>query len=326
VSVYTTEVRYICEEAAGLTGSVGYASVNDVLAKAAPKVFDFDFPIYDEDYRLVLETKILKHYYTREIGAETVGLWKLWLDAKMNEIMPFYNKLYASALIEFDPMADYEMVTQHTGSGGGTTKDEGSSKDKKVTGSEGKNVTGSEGKNVTGSEGKNVTDSDTTGKSSTTQDTRTDDLTKWQLFSDTPQGNLGAVKDMSYLTNATQNTDTGTVKTVTSVTGKNTDTFDGLETGSSSVSVDATETTKLDTTETTKLDTTETTKLDTTVTGEGSTTKSRTVTSTDEYVNKVKGKRSTTSYSELLEKYRKTLLNIDMMIIGELSELFMGLW
>ena len=61
MSQYTTEVRYICEEAAGLKESVGYSNVNEVIAQARENIFDFDFPIWDENYRPTLETKILRH-------------------------------------------------------------------------------------------------------------------------------------------------------------------------------------------------------------------------------------------------------------------------
>ena len=110
MSHYTTEVRYICEEAAGLDESKGFNNVDNILNASAPRIFDFGFPIFDENYRLVLEKKILKHYYTREICAETVGLWKLWLDARMNEIMPYYNKLYESELLEFNPFYDADYT------------------------------------------------------------------------------------------------------------------------------------------------------------------------------------------------------------------------
>ena len=106
MSKYTTQVRFICENYAGLTESVGYGKVDEIIASARKKVFDFPYPIFDETYRNVLETKILKHFYTREIGAETVGLWKLWLNTKMNEIMPYYNKLYKSELLDFNPLYD----------------------------------------------------------------------------------------------------------------------------------------------------------------------------------------------------------------------------
>ena len=59
---YTTSVRSICEVNSGLEESKGQASVNDIIANSRDKIFDFSYPIYDEDYRSVLETKILKHY------------------------------------------------------------------------------------------------------------------------------------------------------------------------------------------------------------------------------------------------------------------------
>lgn len=117
MSKYTTEVRYICETASGLEESVGLGDVNQVISKALPKIFDFDFPIFDESYRTVLETKIIKHFYTREIGVETVGLWKLRLDTKLNEIMPYYNKLYKSELIEYNPLYTHDLYKDHKGEG-----------------------------------------------------------------------------------------------------------------------------------------------------------------------------------------------------------------
>lgn len=109
---YTTQVRSICEVYSGLNESVGYAKVSDVIEKAIPKVFDFDFPIFDEGYRKVLCTKILKHFYTREIGLETVGLWKLKLDTKLNEIMPIYNKMYEAVMLKFNPLLS--ITREHT--------------------------------------------------------------------------------------------------------------------------------------------------------------------------------------------------------------------
>lgn len=71
---YTTQVRSIVES--------GY------------KIFDFEYPIFDESYRSVLEQKIIDSYYFREIGFETVGQFKHFLKSKLNVIMPYYNKLY----------------------------------------------------------------------------------------------------------------------------------------------------------------------------------------------------------------------------------------
>ena len=104
MSKYTTELRFILEAYAGLDESEGNDNVNEIITKALPKLFNFDFPIFDEAYREVLERKIVRHYYTREIGFETIGLWKLKLNMVMNEIMPFYNKLYETELLKFNPL------------------------------------------------------------------------------------------------------------------------------------------------------------------------------------------------------------------------------
>jgi hypothetical protein len=117
VSKYTTEVRFICENSAGLSKSEGADNVDSVLDKCWNKIFNFDFPIFDENYRQVLCRKILKHYYTREIAHETVGRWKLALNAKLNEIMPYYNQLYKSELLEFNPFYDVDLTRSREGSG-----------------------------------------------------------------------------------------------------------------------------------------------------------------------------------------------------------------
>lgn len=117
MSKYTTEVRFICENSAGLSESEGADNVDSVLDKCWNKVFNFDFPIFDENYRQVLCRKILKHYYTREIAHETVGRWKLALNAKLNEIMPYYNQLYKSELLEFNPFYDVDLTRSREGSG-----------------------------------------------------------------------------------------------------------------------------------------------------------------------------------------------------------------
>lgn len=194
MSKYTTEVRYICEHYAGLDESQGYGNVTDIIELSRDKIFDFEFPIYDEVYRSVLETKILKHYYTREIGAESVGLWKLWLDTKLNEIMPYYNELYKSALIKFDPLVDTDFTSEHSGESAGNSSG---------------NVNGSntDTRNYQTVDKGNVDVEGRTDTSGTNTDSISSD--NWQYYSDTPQGGINGLSDNTYLTNATHNTDTG---------------------------------------------------------------------------------------------------------------------
>ena len=92
MSKYTTEVRYICESYAGLEDSVGYDSIDEVIEKSYLKIFQNDkIPMFkgeENAHRALLLKKILLHYYSREIGYETVGLWKLKLNQKLREILP----------------------------------------------------------------------------------------------------------------------------------------------------------------------------------------------------------------------------------------------
>lgn len=303
MSKYTTEVRYLCETLAELTESEGYKSVNEVLTEAYPKVFDFSFPIYDEAYRPVLCKKILKHYYTREIGEETVGLWKLRLDMRLNEIMPYYNKLYESELIEFNPMYDTDLTK--TGNKEGTANKLGDTTDNQ-------NGSGTRTDNRTiDRDNTNVeTYNDTmTGHSVTDQDGTThNEGTEWNVYSDTPQGALTRVRDETYLTDARKITTDQDGTSTNDVTVDSTDAHTGTvrNDGSENV-VDALSGSYQDT-----------------LAKAGHYTED--LNTTDEYLEHLVGKSSGISFSKMLEEYRKVLLNIDMMIINELSDLFMNVW
>lgn len=113
MSKYTTQVRWICES----YNDKSDATLSEIINNAIPHIFDFDFPIFDPEYRNALCYHILLHYYTREIGLETVGLWKLKLNAKLNDIMPYYNQLYNSLKLEYDPTLDYNVTKKSTRKG-----------------------------------------------------------------------------------------------------------------------------------------------------------------------------------------------------------------
>ena len=71
MSKFTTEVRFICESAAGLKHSVGYDKIDEVLTEETVNKVMPNYPLFDENYRYQLNKKILKYYYTREICAES---------------------------------------------------------------------------------------------------------------------------------------------------------------------------------------------------------------------------------------------------------------
>lgn len=107
MSKYTTELRFIVEN---IAKEQNLKSINSKIEYALPNIFNFDFPIFDETHRIPLETKIIHHYYFREIAFETVGLWKEFLNIKLNEIMPFYNQLYATLENPIDYLNDINIT------------------------------------------------------------------------------------------------------------------------------------------------------------------------------------------------------------------------
>ena len=466
MSKYTTEVRYICENYAGLTESGGYSSINTILEQARSHVFDFEYPIFDEAYRGVLEKKILKHYYTREIATETVGLWKHFLDMRMNEIMPYYNQLYSSELLKFNPFYDVDLTTDRVTIGNKNGSDtetlEGSStvtenttnneshdtknneignqyNKETVSGSKSNTTNASANENITGKETgsdiKNIskdsdktvkTDSETTANSNDkvatkntgtitdegeNDNTRTDNLTRtstdsgndtingakidknsrWDIYSDTPQGSLQNItlNDGAYLTNARHIIDDGTGSTdqktttygkVNTTTDRGTQTNEGTDSNTRTLNtnedVDGThssiETGQIENQEkyaesgtenntkisdknstsnkseerfsndienaesinenTNTVDSNSKTNItgaknsSTTASSDSTKTKNHDINTTEDYLQHVKGKRGGISFSKLLLEYRTTFINIDMMIIEELSDLFFGLW
>ena len=102
MSKYTTELRYIIESGYKLNALTSY-------------------PIFDENYRPVLNQYILNHFWMREIGFETVGEFDLYLGNTLNEIMPYYNGMFKMAMSEIDPLTNYKYKETLDKSDVGTT-------------------------------------------------------------------------------------------------------------------------------------------------------------------------------------------------------------
>ena len=258
MSKYTTELRYVLETYAGLDESEGNDKVEEIIENGMPLLFDFELPIFDSNYAEPLEKKICRHFYTREIGYETVGRFKLGLRTKLIEILPYYNKLYESELLKINPLQTYKVnkTSADTNSSKATGENDYSQKDKR-------NTTGT---NINNGVSENV------GKNS-------------DRFSDTPNGSLTDIENNTYLSSASIKDNKETLKNSTN--NVNTEANAGEMSGGSY--------------------------------------RTDTYASTSQYVEKVCGINGI-SESKLLQEYRKTFLNIDMMIINELETLFMQLW
>lgn len=87
--------------------------IKDKIEEARGRLFDFEYPIFDEEYKKVLETHFIRKFYMAEIGHETEGTFKFYLENYMTIHMPYWNRLFESELIEFNPMVntDYTVET-----------------------------------------------------------------------------------------------------------------------------------------------------------------------------------------------------------------------
>lgn len=277
MSKYTTELRYLIESN-----------------------FDLgldDYPIFDENYRELLNQKIINHYYFREIGMETAELFKRYLNQTMKEIMPYYNQLYKSELLEFNPFYNVDKTITADKNNGHVSDFIGN-----VTGKN-QQTTGSENNQINNSKQQTTTAANSVGESignSTSTDKNKN------VASDTPQGflSINSIDNNTYATTA----EMSNAESINNTKATSNNSENGI----------TDQTTADETKATANSESNATTKTDT----------ANKTTSNDfeNYVNHVVGKSEGETYSEMLIKFRETFLNIDMMIIDELKTCFMMIY
>lgn len=83
------------------------------LAKAThEKIFDFDYPLSSKIDKEDFECQILNHFIMRRIGQETFTAFQLFLENKLNEILPYYNIMFDS-LVDYNLFNDGEVITRN---------------------------------------------------------------------------------------------------------------------------------------------------------------------------------------------------------------------
>ena len=92
-------------------GAEEQTKIKDLARESSSKIFDFEYPLSNKVDKEDFETMILNHFIDRRIGFETYTLFHIKLETKMNEIMPYYNKI-------FDSFDDWNLFTD----GGNITK------------------------------------------------------------------------------------------------------------------------------------------------------------------------------------------------------------
>ena len=74
-----------------------------------------------------LARKIVDHYYMRELGQETIALWRHYVKVTMQELMEEYLPLIYSSAIIYDPLIniDYTETFERTASNSGSANSSG---------------------------------------------------------------------------------------------------------------------------------------------------------------------------------------------------------
>ena len=277
MSKYTTELRYLIE------------NNFDIGLK--------DYPIFDENYRESLNQKIINHYYFREIGMETAELFKRYLNNTMREIMPYYNQLYKSELLEFNPFYNVDKTV---------TADKNNNSVSDFVGNiSGKNTQTADTENTQTNNGKQQTTTAATSTGESVGNSTTTNKNK-NVSSDTPQGflSINSIENETYASTA----EMGNAESINNSKATSNNAENGI------------------TDQTTADETKATGNSKSNATTETDTANKTTSNDFENYISHVIGKSEGETYSEMLMKFRETFLNIDMMIIDELKTCFMMIY
>lgn len=88
-------------------------NTKDLIEKGRKELFNFDYEIFDENYRKVFETHFIRNFFMREIGFESEGAFKFHLETWLMINMPYFNRLFESELLKFDPLSNTKVDVTH---------------------------------------------------------------------------------------------------------------------------------------------------------------------------------------------------------------------
>lgn len=127
---YTETIQGVCHNLAlnELIDNQYELSDMEVLEIARKKIFDFNYPFYDDpERRKALETGILKHFWFDEIGQETYAYWRFELQHWFEVNMDRYYTLFKTIPFQDqdDPTANTNYTETYTRDSTGKTQASG---------------------------------------------------------------------------------------------------------------------------------------------------------------------------------------------------------
>ena len=166
MSSYTTQLKTLIEQHSQYDPCL---STKERIEIGRKKLFDFDYPIFDSNYKKVFETNFIRNFYMNEIGFEVEGLFKFKLETWLLINMPYFNQLFESELIEYNPLFNVDLKEDYN-----LKKNKKQDDIRDIT----QNTTMDQNEKLNG-----------TSKADTTANTTNDNFTR-DIESDTPQDRL----------------------------------------------------------------------------------------------------------------------------------------
>lgn len=273
------------------------------LIESGINIFDFDYMFYNHDIgaKQVFENKFIDQFYYYEIGFDDVDKFKHFLRTKLITSYPYYYQLYQTELrcAEIDFMLNKDLKET-------IKKEIKNQADNIKTSTTTGTVTNEEiktGNNVSAREGENTT-TDNINATMTDEYTESNDNTIKE--SNIANGLSSTEIQKGYLTGMQDTTANNSYNLTEENSATNSSTLNLNESTTNTINENQTGTVTNDITQT------DSNKID------------ETQAETTELISQ--GNIGVTSSAELLEKWRKVILNIDMMLLNELSNLFLKIY
>lgn len=138
MSTYTIELRRICDLYGRSEVESWFSSykLEDFLTSTQINLIEK----YNVWSKSKLATKIVDHYYFREIGFETPAMFSHFAKSTMNEIMERYLLKIYSKFLEYDPLSNVDYTETYTREIEGQAQNSGNSKSNSNSNSEGLSI------------------------------------------------------------------------------------------------------------------------------------------------------------------------------------------
>lgn len=351
---YTTELRRYFENLP--ENSDQSKPHRQVIESGRSKLFDFEYPIFDVAYKNVFETNFIRNFYMRQIGFETFGLFKFQLETWLLINMPYWNKMFESELLEYDPLTNVKTDSQSTkrhdkkqteqrDSSNSSTMD--SVSDNKVE--QVADVEATTNRTVTND---TITTSNQTSENSETSQTdsttntnetsggasnETDDNFNRQLESSNPDSRLELTASdgegvIEYASSITENNTNNSKDMTFSNEKQSTDTANQNTTNTQNLNTDTTSNVNndviddTDESSTTTVNTTDNSATNINRFENKNDTFSSTINDVEDFITHKFGKEGVQSFPKMVQEYRESLLRVEREIFREMNELFMMLY